>query len=89
MTLAVKQKRKRAPATRRAPRVSDMTAAELGAFIETLIDRKLADLNRIQSADTISARAKRKAMSAAGRFHSGHKDISSNHDEYLVTSFGK
>jgi hypothetical protein len=34
----------------------------------------------------ITARMKQRAVSAAGRFHSGHSDISAKHDDYLAAS---
>ena len=42
----------------------------------------------IQSSGAIdAAERRRRAIAAAGRFHSGASDISANHDEYLAEAF--
>jgi glycerol dehydrogenase-like iron-containing ADH family enzyme len=54
----------------------------------------VAELIR-QSVDTLIrssgevdiAERRRRAIAAAGRFHSGKSDISANHDEYLAEAF--
>jgi hypothetical protein len=67
-----------------------MTAKELRTMIETLLDQKLAPFSPLPTRTlehTVTAAMRRRAASAAGRFHSGHPDISVNHDEYLTASY--
>ncbi len=84
-----KQKKKRARPTVRSRRVGDMTTAELRAMIEALIDRKLVKTSAVSPRPTITAPMKRRAISAAGLYRSGHSDISSQHDDYLSASILK
>ena len=87
MASTVTRKRLRATAK---TRVADMTTDELRAMIEKLIDRKLARLTPASNQTPelrITTQMRQRALSAVGRFHSGHRDISANHDEYLTTSY--
>lgn len=90
MALTLKQKRKRTTVTSRTRRVASMTTDELRAFVEAMIDRKLADLNRTRMHSgerVVTARMKQRAISVAGRFHSGRSDISAKHDDYLAAGY--
>lgn len=90
MTWALKQKKKRTVTTQRSRRVGDMTTGELRALIEGLIDHKLARGNAEPLSErAITASMRQRAISAAGRFHSGHSDISIHHDDHLCTSYLK
>jgi hypothetical protein len=51
-----------------------------------LIRQGVNTLMRSSGEITIEER-KRRAIIAAGRFHSGKKDISTKHDEYLTEAF--
>lgn len=46
----------------------------------------LASFNT-ESSEEIDAEERRRAIAAAGRFHSGASDISAKHDKYLVEAF--
>jgi hypothetical protein len=46
----------------------------------------LASFNT-ESSEEIDAEERRRAIAAAGQFHSGASDISEKHDEYLVEAF--
>jgi hypothetical protein len=84
MALATKPKKTRA----RPRRVMDMTPDELRALIETLIDRKLAN-GGVTSKLSVTPAMRQRAISAAGRFCSGHSEISQRHDEHLSASYLK
>ena len=51
-----------------------------------LIRRAVDHFTISPDADTIAERKKR-ALAAAGSFHSGHSDVSEHHDEYLADAF--
>ena len=90
MALTLKQKRKRASTVSRPHPIANMTTDELRALVEAMIDRKLAKFNRTRTplpSRAITARMRQRAVSAAGRFHSGHADISAHHDDYLAASY--
>jgi hypothetical protein len=64
-----------------------MTTDELRVMIEKLIDRRLTDsLAGRTSERTISRQMRERALSAVGRFHSGHADVSASHDDHLAAS---
>ena len=89
--MALRQKRARIRAARHPHTVADMTADELREMIEELIDRKLAELAPASAGGIprwITASMRQRAMSAAGRYHSGHSDISIDHDKHLAESYG-
>jgi len=51
-----------------------------------IIRQGVSNLMRSSGEVTMEERKKR-AIAAAGRFHSGKKDISTKHDEYLTEAF--
>lgn len=82
------RKRKQSPSAARPRRVGDLTTDELRGMIEQLIERKLEKISLAPmhaSKRTITGKMRERATSAAGRFHSGFSDISSNHDDFLTT----
>lgn len=83
------QKKSRTRSTRQRRTVSDMTADELRAMIEALLDRKLTDLafTSTRGKNQITASMRQRALSAAGRFHSGRSDVAIDHDQYLAESY--
>lgn len=88
-TLSQKSRRTRT-AIQRTRKVANMTPDELRAMIETLIDHKLTTINPTPAPSpeqAVTAQMRQRAISAAGRFRSGHPDISANHDDYLTTSY--
>ena len=88
--MALTQKRKRAQTVRRRRKVADMTPDELSTMITDLIERKMAEWNTPSSTKSLITKQMRKrAVSAAGQFHSGHSDTSINHDGFLTTSYSK
>jgi len=69
-----------------------MTSDELSAMITDLIERKMAEWNSLSPRspkNLITRQMRERAVSAAGRFHSGHSDTSINHDVVLATSYLK
>ena len=89
MALNLKQKKKHIPITR-SRRIADMSAAELRTLVESMIDRKLAKVNKTRPRPTtrqVTSQMKRRALSSTGRFHSGHIDIAIKHDDYLAASY--
>jgi hypothetical protein len=70
--------------------VVDLTADELRAMIEQLIEHKLAEFRpwpTRSKENMVTAQMRQRAASAAGRFHSGLSDISGKHDDYLLTAY--
>jgi len=62
-------------------------AQRRGVPVAALI-REGADLV-IRAGGAVDVRErKRRAMAAAGRFHSGHRDLASGHDRHLAEAFG-
>ncbi len=84
------RKRTRSRAVSRPRRVADLTIDELREMIEQSIERKMAESNPPPASltdKTVTAQMRRRARSAAGRFHSGYSDISSKHDDHLAASY--
>ncbi len=89
MANTLTRKKPRRNSTRRT-KVANMTREELRDMIETLIDHKLSEIvtgEPRQSAKKITSEMRQRAIAAAGRFLSGHLDISIEHDEYLATDY--
>ena len=61
-------------------------AAERNSSVAELIRQAVDDLLRRTSGISIEERRCR-AIAAIGRFHSGHKDISTRHDDYLAEAY--
>lgn len=84
------RKRIRSRTAPQSPRVADLTTDELRGMIEQLIEQKLVEFSPLQMTSTektITSQMRQRAVSAAGRFHSGLSDISSQHDEFLNASY--
>ncbi len=76
-----------APAPRR---VADMTTDEFREMLDALIEEKLAQLGGVPglaAKPEITAEMRQRALAVSGRFHSGHTDISEDHDRYLDASY--
>lgn len=63
-------------------------ARRRGVPIAALI-REGADLVIRSSGTVDEAQRRRRAMAAAGRFHSGHKDLAGAHDRHLAEVLGE
>lgn len=63
-------------------------AAERRTSVAELIRQAAEDLLR-QTSLLGRAERKERAVAAAGRFHSGKKDISAEHDDYLAEAYGE
>ena len=89
--MALSQRKRRNRPTRQSRKVADMTADELSVMIAELIDHKLNEFNMAMRLPetAITAPMRRRAALAAGRYRSGRSDISTNHDDYLITSYLK
>jgi len=61
-------------------------AAERGSSVAELIRQGVDDLLQKTSGISIEER-RRRAIAAIGRFHSGQKDISTRHDDYLAEAY--
>ena len=61
-------------------------AFERGCSTADLIRQSIDDLIR-ETGERTLAEKRRRAIAAAGRYHSGQTDISVNHDDYLVQAF--
>ncbi len=61
-----------------------LLGVSMAELIRRGIDQILEDGDRGLPPDR-----KRRAMNAAGRFSSGLKDVSANHDKYLAEAYGK
>jgi hypothetical protein len=62
-------------------------AAQRGVSIAELV-REGVDVV-LQSASTGIDEKRRRALAAVGRFHSGQKDISARHDDYLTEAYSE
>ena len=84
------RKRTRSRAAPQSSRVADLTTGELRGMIEQLIEQKLAEFSPLpmrSTEKTITSQMRQRAVSAAGRFHSGLSGISSQHDDFLNASY--
>jgi hypothetical protein len=61
-------------------------AAARRTSVAELIRQCVDDLLR-RTTDVGMAERRRRAIAAAGRFHSSRTDISTNHDDYLVEAY--
>ena len=61
-------------------------AAERGTSVAELIRQGVDDLLRRAGGPDMEE-IRRRAIAVAGRFRSGHSDISTNHDEYLAEAY--
>jgi Arc/MetJ-type ribon-helix-helix transcriptional regulator len=61
-------------------------AVERGSSVAELIRQGVDDLLQKTSGISIEER-RRRAIAAIGRFHSGQKDISTRHDDYLAEAY--
>ena len=61
-------------------------ASKKNVSLAELIRHGVNSLMRMSGEVTIEER-KNRAIAAAGKFHSGKKDISTRHDEYLTEAF--
>jgi hypothetical protein len=63
-------------------------AAKYDTSMAELI-RRAVDNWLQQSGSTDREELKRRALTVAGQFNSGHSDISTEHDRYLAEAFGE
>lgn len=63
-----------------------MLAAEQGRSVAELIRQSVEELIRRTAGISMDER-RRRAIAAIGRFHSGRKDISTHHDDYLAEAY--
>jgi len=63
-------------------------ASERRVSVAELIRQATENLLR-ESSTRDRAELKRRALSAAGRFRSGEKDLSTKHDDYLAKIYGE
>jgi len=70
---------------KQARALRDLASARRVSVAE-LIRQSVGDLLRSAGEIDVEER-RRRAIAAAGRFHSGALDISTKHDEYLVEAF--
>jgi Arc/MetJ-type ribon-helix-helix transcriptional regulator len=61
-------------------------AMKRNTSVAELIRRSVDELLQ-KAVGTDSAERRRRALAAAGRFHSGKTDISTNHDDYLAEAY--
>ncbi len=64
------------------------TAAKRGVSMAGLIRQSIDQLLE-RTGEPTAKELRRKAAAAAGRFRSGHRDISIRHDDYLADALGK
>ena len=62
-------------------------AARQNVSVAEIIRQAVDERLRVAGADDLEQR-KRRALAAAGRFHSGHSDLSAEHDRHLAEAFG-
>lgn len=65
-------------------KLSEKTGESMAEIVRRGIDRILKE-----SGQPDLEEQRRRALAAAGRFRSGKKDISVNHDKYLAEIYGK
>jgi predicted DNA-binding protein len=63
-----------------------MLAAKQGRSVADLIRQGVDELI-LKAVGTSVDERRRRAIAAIGRFHSGQKDISTRHDDYLVEAY--
>jgi hypothetical protein len=63
-----------------------MLAARQGKSVAELIRQSVDELIR-QTAEISVDERRRRAIAAIGRYHSGQRDISTRHDDYLVEAY--
>jgi hypothetical protein len=63
-------------------------AARRGVSVAELIRQSVGNLMQA-SRDVSDEERKQRAIRAAGRFRSGHADVSVDHDRYLAESYAK
>ena len=62
-------------------------AARQGKSVAELVRQSVDQMIRSEGIIDLEER-RRRAIAAAGRFHSGHDDLSTNHDRYLAEDYG-
>ena len=73
--------------TDKQSRALKFMAAQQGKSVSELIRQSVDEL--LSSAGVVdNAERRRRAIAAAGRFRSGHKDLSTDHDRYLAEDYG-
>jgi Arc/MetJ-type ribon-helix-helix transcriptional regulator len=65
--------------------LKDMASAQNRSMAELI--RQAVDILLRSSGEIDQEERKRRAIAAAGRFHSGHGDLSTEHDRYLSEAY--